>query len=57
MVIKLPLSENTIALIFAETLLEAYFRFDFQSQTLTIISCCDPTETKYFWFGEKAYRK
>lgn len=56
-VTKLPLSENAIALILAETLLDAYFKFNLQSQTLTIISCCDPTETKYFWLGEKAYTK
>lgn len=45
---KLPLEKNAIALIFAETLLDAYFKLDFQSQTLIIISCGDPTETKYF---------
>ena len=39
----------------AATLFEATLAFIFQFHTLTIISCCVPTDTIYLRFGEKAY--
>ena len=38
-----------------ETLLEATLLPVRQVHTFTIMSCCDPMETRYFMLGEKAY--